>query len=156
MKALTLWQPWATLIIAKAKPLEFRGWPCPASVVGQRIGIHAGARQVKVSEIVDLLKRLETGNSEGWSSGLVPELAIPILERALRDPNSLWRAAMLGTAVVGKPIRDSELAERMGKTLVNDSDREEHSNWGWPMTDVEGFEPPIPARGMQGLWEWRP
>ena len=27
MKALTIWQPWATLIMLGAKPFEFRRWP---------------------------------------------------------------------------------------------------------------------------------
>ena len=46
MKALTIWQPWASLIIAGAKPFEFRGWRPPASLIGQRIVIHAAARKI--------------------------------------------------------------------------------------------------------------
>lgn len=37
MKALTIWQPWASLIISGAKPYEFRGWRIPESLIGQRI-----------------------------------------------------------------------------------------------------------------------
>lgn len=46
MKALTIWQPWASLIVAGAKPFEFRGWSMPRSMIGQRIVIHAAARKV--------------------------------------------------------------------------------------------------------------
>ena len=47
MKALTIWQPWASLIAMGAKPYEFRGWKPPKSLIGQRLAIHAGARPVK-------------------------------------------------------------------------------------------------------------
>jgi len=33
MKALTIWQPWASLIMAGYKPYEFRGWPAYGYVV---------------------------------------------------------------------------------------------------------------------------
>jgi hypothetical protein len=42
--ALTVWQPWASLIIKDFKPYEFRGWPAPRSLVGRRLAIHTGAR----------------------------------------------------------------------------------------------------------------
>jgi hypothetical protein len=44
MHAVTVWQPWATLIAEGLKPLEFRSRPLPSALVGTRIGIHAGAR----------------------------------------------------------------------------------------------------------------
>ncbi|HEY5410903.1 MAG TPA: hypothetical protein VIJ94_09280, partial [Caulobacteraceae bacterium] len=152
-KALTLWQPWGTLVRARAKPWEFRGWRPPNSVIGARIGIHAGARPVKRPEIEDLLERLTSGTGGAWSTALIPEIAIPILERALADPRSMPLSSMLCSAVVGEPKEGWKIAEELGGP-VNDSDREEHSNWGWPMLDVEPYEPIIPCRGMQGLWEW--
>ena len=51
VKALTIWQPWATLIMIGAKPHEFRGYPAPRFVRNQRIVIHAGARPVKPAEV---------------------------------------------------------------------------------------------------------
>lgn len=46
MYALTIWQPWASLIAAGCKPYEWRGWRVPRNMIGRRIGIHAGARRV--------------------------------------------------------------------------------------------------------------
>jgi len=40
VKALSLWQPWATLVAIGAKTLETRGWP---SSYGGPLAIHAGA-----------------------------------------------------------------------------------------------------------------
>ena len=54
MKALTIWQPWASLIMAGAKPYEFRGWRAPRSIIGQRIVIHAAARKVDRVEVFNL------------------------------------------------------------------------------------------------------
>jgi hypothetical protein len=49
--AITIWQPWATLIAIGAKPFEFRSWPVPARLIGQRIAVHAGARPVRCKEV---------------------------------------------------------------------------------------------------------
>ncbi len=43
MKALTVRQPWASLIVLGIKTIETRSWKLPAAMVGQRIAIHAGA-----------------------------------------------------------------------------------------------------------------
>jgi hypothetical protein len=42
MKALTLKQPWAWAVAHAGKDVENRTWKPPASVIGQRIAIHAG------------------------------------------------------------------------------------------------------------------
>ena len=71
MKALTIWQLWASLVIAGVKPYEFRHWnylekPRYKALLGRRIVIHAGARKVQRREIQDLIYRLERG---GWHEG---------------------------------------------------------------------------------------
>lgn len=152
MKALTIWQPWASLIMIGAKPYEFRKWAAPKWLIGQRLGIHAGARTVKRAEIVDLLTRLNLPD-EAWSTGLKPEIAVPWLEQALRMPDRLPRAHMLGTARVGAPVNAADIAGEFGGR-INDSDREEHANFAWPLSDVEELVPPRQMMGLQGLWNW--
>lgn len=153
MLAITLWQPWATLVSAGAKQFEFRKWPAPRRLWGQRVAIHAGARPVRRDELQDLLLRLQGGNA--WETGLLPEPAIEVLERALTAPATLPRASVLCLATLGEPIRDEALAAKLGLHSVNDSDRSEHSNWGWPLSEIEPLEPFVPARGSQGWWTWR-
>ncbi|TIV83844.1 MAG: ASCH domain-containing protein [Mesorhizobium sp.] len=152
MKALTIWQPWATLIIAGVKPYEFRGWPAPRALRGQRIAIHAGARPVRKAEIADLIVRLRS--SEAWSTGLKQQ-ALEMLERWHRNPFDLPLSSIVGTAVLGQPSRAFEIIGEFG-AKINDSDRDEHSNWAWPMLDVLPLEPIQPAKGAQGFWEWNP
>lgn len=190
--ALTVWQPWATLIVAGAKPHEFRGWDYSARpqlrpIVGQRIAIHAGCRPARLGEVADLYFRLDDGET-----GLDVDIARPILKRlgdalsAAKDAREQWRrdtrawrkrsyrlvrmkgdppdppapieppsgqtlplGAVIGTAVIGKPVPVAELFA--GKF---DSDRLDHSKWGWPMLGPEPIEPIQPCGGQQGFWEW--
>ena len=170
MKALTIWQPWASLIVSGAKPYEFRGWCPPQSYIGKRLAIHAGARPMRIAEINDLLTGLRDKGS-----GLIDAVAGPILHRAkaelqrrransteaeralfeevcLQFPVSLPLASVIGTATLGEPTKNPIVG---GHHLVADSDRTDHLNWGWPMLDIERFDVPVPARGAQGLWNWQ-
>ena len=42
MKALTVRQPWATLIALGVKTIKTRSWRAPQALIGQRLAIHAG------------------------------------------------------------------------------------------------------------------
>lgn len=152
MKALTIWQPWASLIVAGAKPYEFRGWRFPSSMIGQRVGIHAAARPMKPGEIGAIVADLQSGGLHAACTCLHAEIALPILRDAVR--NGLPISAMLGSAVLGEPRNGIRIAEEFGVPRANDSDRDDHANWGWPMLDIERFAEPIPARGAQGFWNW--
>src|SRR5258708_32606761 len=44
MKAISLWQPWASLIACGAKPFETRHWAPPRELIGQTIAIHAAKK----------------------------------------------------------------------------------------------------------------
>lgn len=151
MKAITIWQPWASLIMARAKPYEFRGWPVPYVIIGTEIGIHAGKRAVKRSELADLITRLMS--DEAWGTGLIKDLALPLLERAYSNPGILPVSSMLGTAKIHKAKSGLDVVHEFGGK-VNDSDRDQHSNFAWPLTNIKVFEPFIPAKGAQGFFEW--
>jgi hypothetical protein len=151
MKALTIWQPWASLIIEGAKPYEFRGWRVPRSIVGQRIVIHAAARKPNRQEMWMLLCALRTGGEYAAETCLIASQAEPVLERSWMD---LPLACGLGTAVIGEARNGVDIAREFGVTHVNDSDRDEHANWGWPLTNIEVWDRPIPMRGAQGFWNW--
>jgi|SRR5579884_1017753 len=152
LPACTIWQPWASLIIEGLKPYEFRQWPAPRSMRGRRIAIHAGARLVRRAEVADLLARLRN-DGEAWTTGLVAEPALALLERVHLSPGILPLSSVLGTAVLGTPIRASEITD-LG-TPIADSDRIDQHVQAWPLRDIERFAVPVPARGAQGFWLWR-
>jgi hypothetical protein len=147
MRALTFWQPWASLIMIGAKPWEFRGWDFSArepELVGARIVVHAGARPVKPAEVDDLLQRL---GGKADTTGLVVDKARALLERvrAAHKYRLLPLAAGLGTVVLGRPRN----AGAIFRGRVADSDRGDF-NFAWPLTDIRPFDAPIPMR----FWTW--
>lgn len=157
MKALTIWQPWASLIMVGAKPYEFRPKSflryINAPAIGERVIIHSGARPIKPAEVEDLLSRL--GDKEN-STALESAIARQVLERckAAAKCQALPLGCGLGTAVLGTPRNASKL---FGGAIA-DSGRqaadEEAYNWVWPLTLIEPFDAPVPMRGSQGFWKW--
>lgn len=158
MKALTIWQPWASLIIAGAKPYEFRGWRTPKSMIGQRIVIHAAARKIDREETAELfhILRLRRASEDlrlaAAETCLIPEKAHSTLADGYHG--RLPMSCGLGTAVIGEPRLGTDIAEEFGVPRANDSARDEHANWGWPMLDIEVWQEPVPMRGAQGFWNW--
>jgi len=159
MKAITIWQPWASLIMVGAKPYEFRPKSflqyAGAPAIGERVVIHAGARPIKPAEVEDLLRQLRReshgGDESGFLTGLVINKARELLDRVRQAHKyrGLPLAAGLGTAVLGKPRN----AGTIFAGLPHDSDRGDF-NWAWPLTEIQPFDAPVPARGFQGFWHW--
>lgn len=133
MKALTIWQPWASMIMAGVKPFEFRSWRPPRATIGQRIVIHAGARPVSPRQLAEIQFQLD---SDASTLRLKPG-AFDIMDLAWRNRDALPLGAGLGTAVVGEPVR-----------------QDGWDNWGWPMLEIQPFQRPLPRKGAQGLWNW--
>lgn len=152
MKALTIWQPWASLIIVGAKPYEFRKHRAPRTIIGQRIVIHAGKLSVDREEVQDMLDMFELFPDDARELCLHRHLAIPVLEAFLRG--ELPMGAGIGTAIVGEPRLGTDIAADFGVPRANDSDRDDQANWGWPMLHPDAWETPVPMRGMQGIWPW--
>lgn len=154
-KALTIWQPWATLVMFGAKPHEFRKWnfadkPHLAKLIGQRVVIHAGARPARVPEVNDILARIENGES-----ALKDEIAKPFLlglrgALVAKEVGGAPLSSALGTVVLGEPRSVVDLF----KDTIADSDRLDQHMYGWPMIDPVEFAEPIPAAGAQGFWNW--
>lgn len=149
MKIITVWQPWASLIAAGLKPWEFRGWVPPRSIIGTRIGIHASARKVKPAEVAELIDLVRSDPSRVC----LMDGALPWLEKVLAQPERLPLSAIVCTGILGQPVNGLDLARQFGGR-VNDSDRHDHANFGWPISDVQPLFPPVEARGAQGFWNY--
>ena len=140
MKALTIHQPWASLIVEGFKPREFRSWPAPPAFVGQRIVLHAAKRPIRTVELRDILAYVTS--ADGARDGIAPA-AHDLLEKVWRREVELPTSAGLGTATLGTPRR----VERL-----HDNDEVVYA---WPMIDVEKWPTPVPANGARKFWEWR-
>jgi hypothetical protein len=103
MMAITIYQPWATLILQGAKPYEFSGWKPPRPLIGQRIAIHAGARPIKRDEVTIL--QLQLRDPDQYEPCLHAPLAVPVLDLALTNhkAGALPLSHILCTAILGEP-----------------------------------------------------
>jgi hypothetical protein len=149
MLALTIWQPWASLIIAGGKPAEYRKWDYRTRYQlrpGDRIAIHAGRRRVDPREVEALLAAL---------SRLAPSAtrgrAYAVLHRARISPGDLLLSAVLGTALIGEPQRLHAIA---AQTWLVRPPRTDELLWAWPLSDVQPFAEPVPAAGTPCFWRW--
>jgi hypothetical protein len=143
MKAISLWQPFASLIFAGVKTFETRSWKYPAKLRGQRIAIHATAKFTPPSMISPALDAL---CEEVFGPGYV---------------HSLPRSAILGTALVSECHKTDDLYDAYNDVNHITSHNLVCGDWlsgryAWALTDVEAFPMAIPARGNQMLWEWNP
>ena len=138
MKALTLHQPWASLIADGRKTIETRSWAPPRALIGKRIAVHAGRK-------VDGLL------SEEWFPGeSVPRGAI-ICTARFDDFARVKRGAAPGQT----------WAWWDG---VNGLDRVPEDEFGdfslgrflWKLAAVEAVSPAVFVRGRQRLWDWAP
>ena len=139
MKAITLHQPYASLIAAGTKTIETRSWAPPRALIGERIAIHAAKKNDR-----------ETFRNEVLLLG--PTASVP-------------RGAVVATAVLDRigQVRGGkrvEISPEPGKWLsggIIEADPYGDfsvGRWLWFLEDIEPLDPPIPAKGRQGFWNW--
>jgi len=131
MKAITLWQPWATLIAIGVKPFETRSW---ATSYRGPLAIHAGKTREGL--------RLCEGETE--------------IERALAKAGYTLQSVPMGVVVCTARLAEVLTTEEIYKRdLIDPFGDYSADRFGWRLVDIEPLNPPLPATGKQGLWEWR-
>ena len=159
MRAITLTQPWSTLVAIGAKRIETRSWP--TSYRG-RFAIHAGkgpasygwqylqhlCRSVEPFRTV-LAPLIHDGHvAERLPLGAIvatAELVDCVPTRLLVECKGLGRFTQAGIPAAW------ELTEQE-RAFGNYED----GRFAWLLDDVRPLATPIPARGAQGLWRWTP
>lgn len=132
--AISLWQPWASLIALGLKRYEFRGWVPPKKFLFRTVAIHA-AKKVEPKKM--LIKLLD--DYKGTA-------AVPVIEAAMR--NDLPHGAVLCTATIDAVLRANGLVEPLtGKMLIG-------GGFAWRIDEVKAYPQPLPAKGAQGFWWW--
>lgn len=135
MKAISLWQPWATLIAIGAKQFETRSW---ATSYRGPLAIHASKRKVDVSELnPTIVKTLLDAGFTG--TGQLP-LGCIVCIVDLTAVISAYDAVLLPRFKHGS---SAEVA--FGNYTPG--------RWVWKLENVQPVDN-IPARGSQGFWEW--
>lgn len=138
MKAITLWQPWATLMAIGAKRIETRSW---SSAYTGPLAIHAAKGFPSPHDEVEAR---ELAAQEPFLSSL----------RVFGYDNfdELPRGAIVGVcallrAVPTDKVRDSltELERAFGHFAPR--------RFAWLTDDMRQIHPPIYCSGKQGLWD---
>lgn len=137
MKAITLHQPYASLIAAGAKTIETRSWPPPQSMRGEPIAIHAG--KVTADPHCGLFSReCERILGPGWRTDL-PAGAVVAIAR-LAD----WHRTCERNTSPG-PLDDLSPENLLFGGW-------KCGQYAWMLTDIVRLAAPLPMRGHQGIW----
>lgn len=139
-KAITVRQPWATLIAAGRKRIETRSWR--TSYRGE-IYIHAGKK--------DPLFGISSMTDEAWERALIALGQYEAFDRFERFPTG----AVIGRADLVNCLRIDELTA----SLIKEQHPDEYAfgdftpgRYAWVMENAAAFERPVLMPGKQGLW----
>ena len=145
MKAITLWQPWASAVALGLKTVETRSWR--TSYRGP-LAIHAG--RMPVAEV--MRARPSDGAAASrhrWNWDYFREAFRLAAEVELEDlPRGVVVA--MGLLVDCVPAHSAAVS-RLQLPWGNFAPR----RWAFLLEDVRPLPEPIPARGLVGLWDWR-
>lgn len=138
MKAISLWQPWASLIASGAKKIETRSWY--TSYRGPLV-IHASKRRVK-SELIELSE----------DANYIAALGV--------EPHEAYQKLMdlpLGAIVAVVNMTGCYSVEMLkpstgfgGEYWLGNYD---FGRYGWVLEGVKPLAEPIPFKGQQGFFD---
>lgn len=141
MKAISIKQPWASLIVHGIKDIENRTWACPKKYIGQRVLIHASAKSDKepymifddtqANAIDDCIMDVcgyykQTGSIIG---------SVEIVDCTFNH-SSIWAEKSKGVSPGGHV-----------------TDEKEPIIYNWVLANPILFKEPIPAKGKLSFWE---
>jgi len=135
MKALTLWEPWATLLALGYKQFETRPWQ---SAHRGELAIHAAAtkKHCKYENVISLCKR----------GGLALEDIHKVIEAM--KPGHILAVVRVGDIVSSNGLVDSGRISPQEEAFGDyGPDR-----FAWPLHDLQRLAKPVPAKGMQQFW----
>ena len=151
MYAITLHQPWASLIALRVKTVETRSWPAPARLMGQTIAVHAGKRVVRQPG-VPIDRELRAHLGEDWHRA-VPRGAVV----ATAVLGGMARVAHVDP-LTGHAVHDDQTeigcAVGLGRTRIDPWGDFNPGRWLWLLVEVKPLREPLPAVGHQSFWHW--
>lgn len=151
MKAITIHQPYATLISIGAKKYETRHWP---TNYRGKIAIHAGKN---TDGLYELAKEVRIRN-KGLPITPYAEACIVALKESGKYPSPFTLAQLpLGCVVAIGELVDCVPMHRLTPDPIEKlfgfwaADR-----FAWQIENVQYLDSPVPVPGKQGLWDWQP
>lgn len=149
MKAISLWQPWASAITYGTKVHETRSWRPPLALVGQRLAIHAAKRKMPYDELSDLFYDIRTAaRLKGWEDVSDGTKLYGKLYQDLPHGAILGHARLEGVYSTNNEAYVSSLSP-LDYALGNYAP----DRWAWKLDDLVVLDEPLPYKGAQGLFE---
>lgn len=128
MRALTLIQPWATLVARYGKDVENRSWAPPAWMIGRAVAVHAGTRWDAV----------------GWHSAVLTYGA----QLPAYDPERYPGGVVVAVATIAGVCRPSHPVTPCGCGRWAVLAGQVH----WRLAEVCPLPEPVPCKGALGIW----
>lgn len=142
MKAISLWQPWASALFTDLKPDETRSWPLPSSLIGKEVAIQA-AKRFTLDERMAFEIRVTPGSREIEQFRSI----------GVNNADDLPLGYILGTVIFASPVRTQIAARSDSQRLWGDYSPD---RWAWPVVGRNRFANPVPFRGAQGFFNFQP
>lgn len=163
MKALTIKQPWGSLIMADLKHYETRSWK--TSYRG-KLAIHAGKETFR-----KFLRERFPVASNGYEYHPLYDAYKNFMDivSPLLDLDNLQYGAVLGTIDLVDCLKVTDYDGKMAQLVSSIADKDPKYIYGtelmlgdftegryaWKLEKIHIFDHPIPTKGKQGLWNWK-
>ena len=146
MKAITLLQPWASLVAHGLQDVETRSWGPKYLRPNERLAIHAGKGIVDTRGLEDEVEAVEEIYGPDWNN---------LIERGVVLCTVRYRGAFRVTSVSNGEASGYDLITRLTVSMPVTR----FGYWApgrciWLLSDVERLDEPVPARGRLGIWDW--
>jgi hypothetical protein len=150
MRAITIHQPWASLLAHGIKDYETRSWPAPAAAVGHTILIHASKNDRAIGAYCSPYPSSAALQLRWSAMRQLPQL--PIYEpHAINTMPDLAFGAIIAAATIEYVIHTHEIAHQQTprELALGDWSR---GRYAWRLANPQLLTEPVPCRGRQRLW----
>ncbi len=138
MKALTIWQPWASLVVFGVKKFETRSW---ATEYRGPLAIHAA--KLTFDRVFNMFGDVR-------SAVAFEQLCFELLDTDnLRD---LPKGCIIGTVELIDCERIGISAHRLYTQMERHLGDFTPGRYAWRVGNAQRLPQPVPCRGAQGLW----
>lgn len=132
MRAITLTQPWASLVAEGVKTVETRSWSTP----------YRGWLAIHAAKGWDSLDRM-------YAAQLINRGTL----RGFEDCHALPFGAVIAVARLVDVVPTEEVRDDPTVLAEREFGDYSHGRFAWLLSGIEPIDP-VPARGSLGLWGW--
>lgn len=160
MKAISIKQPWASLIVHGIKDIENRTWPCFKKYIGQRVLIHASAKNDGFARFSKEQQEAKSHLTDAviYESKSAIIGSVQIVDCVINHP-SVWaeKSMECKCPCCGKEIKrhfneDYFFCEHCDRKCIKGL-HYDAPTYNWVLANPILFSEPIPAKGKLSFWE---